>query len=250
VLGLSVNGSTVYAGGTFTNIGGQARNRIAAIDASTGSATAWNPDAGGAGGGGNVRALLVNGSTVYAGGLFYSIGGQTRECLAALDAATGSATSWNPTAGGGDPAVLALSLSGSTVYAGGNFSDMSGLPHSRLAAIRTYQATSHVVPKGGPKYPPIDPARTQLRLARVGPNPTSGITHIEYVLAREASVRVSVYDVMGREIIRLTDDVRPSGRHQVTWNGFGRTGLVSSGVYFIHFESGGDHRAERLVVLR
>ena len=42
-----VNGSTVYAGGTFTSIGGQSRNRIAALDATTGLATAWNPAANG-----------------------------------------------------------------------------------------------------------------------------------------------------------------------------------------------------------
>ena len=40
-----VSGSTVYAGGSFTSIGGQARNSIAALDATTGAATSWNPNA-------------------------------------------------------------------------------------------------------------------------------------------------------------------------------------------------------------
>ena len=35
----------VYAGGAFTNIGGQTRNFIAALDASTGNATNWDPNA-------------------------------------------------------------------------------------------------------------------------------------------------------------------------------------------------------------
>ena len=86
-------GPAVYAGGSFTSIGGQPRSRIAALDASTGTATAWNPNAN------SVRhALAVSGSTVYAGGGFTSIGGQTRNRIAALDAATGNATAWNPNA--------------------------------------------------------------------------------------------------------------------------------------------------------
>ena len=44
----AVSGSTVYAGGDFTSIGGQTRNYIAALDATTGAATAWNPNASGA----------------------------------------------------------------------------------------------------------------------------------------------------------------------------------------------------------
>ena len=38
--------NVIYAGGEFGNIGGQTRHRIAAIDTGSGSATAWDPDAG------------------------------------------------------------------------------------------------------------------------------------------------------------------------------------------------------------
>jgi hypothetical protein len=34
-----------YIGGNFTSIGGQQRNGLAALNATTGQATAWNPDA-------------------------------------------------------------------------------------------------------------------------------------------------------------------------------------------------------------
>ena len=70
------------------------RNNIAALNATTGSATDWNPNAAG-----TVRALAVNGTTVYAGGEFTNIGGQPRNGIAAINAA-GSATAWNPNATG------------------------------------------------------------------------------------------------------------------------------------------------------
>ena len=38
------SGSLVYVGGSFSTIGGQARNNLAAIDTTTGLATSWDPN--------------------------------------------------------------------------------------------------------------------------------------------------------------------------------------------------------------
>jgi hypothetical protein len=139
VYALAVSGSTVYVGGYFTRIGGQARNYIAALDTGTGQATDWNPNAsGGFGMYPGVYALAISGSTVYVGGLFGSIGGQSRNWIAALDAATGQATAWNPNASGGDTfycGVYALAISGSTVYAGGTFTTIGGQTRNNIAAL-------------------------------------------------------------------------------------------------------------------
>ncbi len=64
---LALNGNTLIAGGLFTTIGGQTRNRIAEIDLTTGAPTAWNPNANN-----RVSAIVVDGSTIYVGGLFTS----------------------------------------------------------------------------------------------------------------------------------------------------------------------------------
>lgn len=127
VTAVALSGSTVYVGGFFTNIGGQTRNRIAALDVSTGSATSWNPGANDW-----VRAIVVSGSTVYAGGLFTVIGGQFRDYIAALDRSSGGATSWNPNA---NDSVYALVVSGSTVYAGGKFTSIGGQFRNNIAAL-------------------------------------------------------------------------------------------------------------------
>jgi hypothetical protein len=135
VLALAVNGSVVYAGGNFfsdppgqISIGGQARNYIAALDASTGLATAWNPNANS-----QVRALVTNGTTVFAGGYFTAIGGQSRNMLAALDPATGLVTA--PDFLGATGAINAFVLNGSTLYAGGQFSAIGGAARNNLAAL-------------------------------------------------------------------------------------------------------------------
>ena len=69
---------------------------------------------------------------MYAGGEFTSIGGQTRNFIAAPDAATGAATSWNPSF---NNYVYALAASGTTVYAGGSFASIGNLPQRGIACL-------------------------------------------------------------------------------------------------------------------
>ena len=128
---LAVSGSTIYAGGSFTSLGGQDRNFAAALDATTGVVTSWNPSASS-----TVAALAADSSTVYAGGYFVTIGGQTRKKIAALDPISGAATSWDASAN--DLGfVFALAMSGSTLYAGGSFSGIGGQPRNNIAALDT-----------------------------------------------------------------------------------------------------------------
>jgi len=139
VSALVLTGGTVYVGGNFTAVGGQSRNCLAALDAATGLATAWNPSPSGSGFPcGGVRAIAVAGGVVYVGGAFQNVGGQARFHLAALEAATGNATSWNPSPSGAPssaPNVTQLAVAGGTVYAGGQFTTIGGAARTQLAAL-------------------------------------------------------------------------------------------------------------------
>jgi hypothetical protein len=119
--------TTVYAGGYFTRIGGQPRNGIAALDAITGAASAWNPNATPADSG--VGAIAVSGSTVYVGGKFEKIAGQPRNGIAALDSTTGSEIPLDLLDLHG---TFALALSGSSVYVGGD-DGVAAVPITPLA---------------------------------------------------------------------------------------------------------------------
>ena len=86
----------ILVGGDFTNIGGQTRNRIARLDATTGLADSFNPNANN-----DVDSIAVQADgKILAGGIFTNIGGQTRNHIARLDATTGLADSFNPNANG------------------------------------------------------------------------------------------------------------------------------------------------------
>ena len=130
VSAIVVSGNTVYLGGYFTHVNGVERNRLAAIDATTGQLTSWNPNANN-----SVRSLAVSagGTRIYAGGTFSSVGGFARTRLASIDAATGAVDpSWKPKA---NSTVRSLAVSGGRVYLGGSFTTVDGQARSRLALV-------------------------------------------------------------------------------------------------------------------
>jgi photosystem II stability/assembly factor-like uncharacterized protein len=59
------------------------------------------------------------------------------------------------------------------------------------------------------------------------PNPFNPTTTICYELAEKSEIRLSVYDVLGRELRVLVDGVQPAGPHRVVFDARG----VSSGIY-------------------
>lgn len=145
---IAVNCGTVYVGGCFSEVGGQVRNNLAALDATTGLATAWNPNVTAPGSDvfAEVRALLVSGPAIVAGGAFTEVGGQARNSLAAIDLDSGRPTSWNPNLHyhGFPGLVYAMAEKANTIYVGGLFTDMDGQGRNGLAAVdaKTGLATS------------------------------------------------------------------------------------------------------------
>ena len=134
VRALALSGTTLYAGGDFTQIAGVARSRVAALDTTASTLIAlatWDP-----GSGGSVYALDAGGGTVLAGGAFPCAGGTTRQNIAALDIAGGGATAWDPSADGEVRALL-LSENGATLYAGGDFTTIGGQYRDHIAALAT-----------------------------------------------------------------------------------------------------------------
>ena len=156
VLCVAVAGDRVYASGSFIAIGGQMRSGLAAIDPSSGLATAWDPSPGPMFS--NVYAIVPAGNTVYVGGSFATIGGSDRASLAALDAATGRATPWDP---GADGPVNALALGGGALYVGGAFAHAAGVERLRAAAIDT---ASGAATGWHPDLNPVDATVTALAI--------------------------------------------------------------------------------------
>jgi hypothetical protein len=127
VFALQVSDGLVYVGGRFDEIGGQARENLAAVDRATGQATTWHLPAND-----TVWTFFEDGHRLYLGGLFTTIEGQARSRLAAIDKTTGQLTRWNPSANG---LVRTIVVSGGKVFVGGDFTTINGQSRSNLAIL-------------------------------------------------------------------------------------------------------------------
>jgi hypothetical protein len=131
VQALAAGGGRVYLGGSFSNVGGTSRTRLAAVDATTGAVVpGFNPRPDAA-----VNSLAVSGSTLYAGGSFLNVSGTPRANLAAVNATTGAlSATWAPAA---DDVVKAVDMAadGSRVYVAGSFTTINGVSHRHVAAL-------------------------------------------------------------------------------------------------------------------
>jgi hypothetical protein len=93
------------------------------------------------------------------------------------------------------------------------------------------------------------PAAVEASLGEVWPNPFRANLRIAYYVARSGGVRLSVYDVRGREVRSLVAAVQDPGRHEITWNGLDDRGrALAAGVYFVRYEA--DRRTMTKRVMR
>ncbi|HKY76171.1 MAG TPA: hypothetical protein VJS45_08530 [Acidimicrobiia bacterium] len=130
-------GGIAYMGGDFkkmTRSGStKYRNRLAAVNGTTGEITSWNPNASG-----KVHAMELssNGENVFVGGDFSYIGGKYTSKLAKVNLATGKVDPNFKVSVKGR--VRALTLHGDRLYVGGDFWSIGGQPRPKLAAVDPY----------------------------------------------------------------------------------------------------------------
>jgi hypothetical protein len=88
-------------------------------------------------------------------------------------------------------------------------------------------------------------------LGPVSPNPFVGGTEISFSIPASSHVTVGVYDVSGRLVATLVDDVVAAGRQSVSWDGRDAAGRnVARGVYFCRMEAGTFRATEKVVLLK
>ncbi len=83
------------------------------------------------------------------------------------------------------------------------------------------------------------------------PNPFNPTTTISFGLPEAAQVELTIYNLRGQFIRRLTRATYTPGYHRLTWDACDRNGnVVGSGVYIYVLKAGDFHQSRKMILLR
>ena len=83
------------------------------------------------------------------------------------------------------------------------------------------------------------------------PNPFNPETTIQFDVAENSDVSVSVFNVMGQKVATLINGNLDAGVYQLTWNGLSDNGTaLPSGMYFYEMKSPEFHSVKKLVLVK
>ena len=78
------------------------------------------------------------------------------------------------------------------------------------------------------------------------PNPFNPVTSIKYDIPQRSNVKISIFDISGKEIATLSNGIKDAGTYEIQWNAEGFT----SGVYFYKLEADGFSEVRKMMLVK
>ena len=122
-------------------------------------------------------------------------------------------------------------------------------------AAQAQDVYQRVIVRGEPIDPPYPPpVPNQFELSQNYPNPFNPTTTIRFHLTGtqtsnpqpQTAVTLEVFDILGREVAVLVNEMKPPGVYEVTWN----ADHLASGVYFYTLRSGNYVSTRKALLLK
>ncbi len=103
------------------------------------------------------------------------------------------------------------------------------------------------VPSGGSDVSDdVIPTPPNAILRQNYPNPFNPRTRIGFEIATATKVKLEIFDLRGRKITTLVDEIKQSGSHQVEWD----AGTLPSGVYLCRLQAGTQVSVRKMVLMK
>jgi hypothetical protein len=91
----------------------------------------------------------------------------------------------------------------------------------------------------------------QYQLHQNYPNPFNPSTTIGFDMPVAGVARVTIYNLLGQEVVTLLNSSLQAGRNRVVWNGKDRVGnVVAGGIYFVRFTAFSANGSEQFSQIR
>jgi len=87
---------------------------------------------------------------------------------------------------------------------------------------------------------------TEVSLSNAYPNPFNPVTMLTYDVPSDMTISMGVYDVRGRLVDELVNDMREQGRYEIIWN----ADQYSSGVYMIKMTAGTTVKVQKIMLVK
>jgi hypothetical protein len=83
------------------------------------------------------------------------------------------------------------------------------------------------------------------------PNPFNPTTSIQYVIPKTGSIKLSVFDITGRQVAVLAEGTKAAGIYTTEWDGKTANGIqAASGIYFCRLDASGFSATRKMVMLK
>lgn len=175
---------------------------------------------------------------LYVGGRFAAVDGIPAMNLAAWDGAQ-----WHGVISTMEPwysSINALADHDGALWIGGSFAKIDGVIDYNLACYRT----------GATAAPDSPPAAAALTVT-AAPNPFNPRTMLLFSLPTDARVEIAFFDVKGRRVATLLDEVLEAGAHEVPWTAADDGGrALPSGIYLARVRTDGQVATARISLVR
>ena len=87
---------------------------------------------------------------------------------------------------------------------------------------------------------------TEFNLDPAYPNPFNPITHIGYSIPHNTMVSITIYDLMGREVSKLVNNIQQPGYYDIEWD----ASSFASGMYFITMKTSDFEASQKIVLIK
>jgi len=92
---------------------------------------------------------------------------------------------------------------------------------------------------------------TKFSLSPAYPNPFNPVTHLDLKIPVSEKVKITIVDILGREVAILQNGLMVPGQYKISWNGTNGLGkIVASGTYFSVMKYGEKTKVQKLLLLK